>query len=450
MAAMVAGTFVLGSCQADGPEEDIPFVKEKTHSSEITVEIGGIKGFENVLATRACDKNSNMWGNLDELLPYPTQAEKEGILKYVQENPGAAVSWPGYKYYYVQDVTGAHHTYTYKDYNGADHSMDGTSSMEELCIREDINLMEEWEKLGIQQGWNSEWTHTNDFNCGKNGNNASHGSVLMTAGFVEARTLDEYGSSSINQWRLYYWQGNYYLCFDFSTHKDDGGVDPDGIYDDWIVKIIPGKGETPKSPDVDPTDDPDDDPSVDPDPEPKRGEVEVDIHHQDHKDWNEIKTSIHLRDTVNVRVFIPADYKLQAKADDFDIRTGVDYTYVVQEFTEVIPVKYTIASREYEVNAVVNHTAAGIEILIEGSKCAEALRAARGIYDDGITFEIHTYLKPEATKEQIWDILKNVQMPATSLNRWPNDGNCITHTHWKIHSAYYEDQFLEYTKDPEK
>ena len=36
----------------------------------------------------------------------------------------------------------------------------------------------------------------------------------------------------------------------------------------------------------------------------------------------------------------------------------------------------------------------------------EALKLARGIFDDGITFEIHSYVNSAATAEQIWGLLK--------------------------------------------
>ncbi len=141
-------------------------------------------------------------------------------------------------------------------------------------------------------------------------------------------------------------------------------------------------------------------------------------------------------------------------ADDCDIRSGIDYTYADIEkngFSEVIPVTYTIAGDEFTVNVQVNHKPDGIEMLIEGAECAKALRHARGVYDDGITFEIHSYINPDVTAETIWnDILKNVQIPETSLTRWPADGSCVTITYGQIHSAYYEDEMKKFLKEPEK
>ena len=53
-----------------------------------------------------------------------------------------------------------------------------------------------------------------------------------------------------------------------------------------------------------------------------KGNVEVNIHEQLHKDWDEIKTSIHIRDLVDeVKVEIPIGQENMVPSDDFAIRT---------------------------------------------------------------------------------------------------------------------------------
>lgn len=400
------------------------------HSSSVDVTIGSMKGF----MSRGVDVNGNQWSYMPE---YPTNVAD--VMDYIgsQTNP-TSVEWPGWTFYYVQHVDGAHHKYSYKDWNGAMHdNIDGTASMEHLQILEN----------------SGEWAHVYNFNAGKCDNEATHNSVLMTDGFNGAKTLNEYSSSTIQKWCLFVYEGEYYLGFDFDSKKGDGEIPGDGIYDDWVVKIIPGVGEQKPGDDkgdgdVDGDDDGDDSGTVE--PTEKVPEVEVDIHHQDHKDWNEIKTSIHLRDTVDVRVFIPVDKEYQAVPDDFDIRSGEDFTYLEEETKELVTVKYTIASKEFEVDVQVNHRADGIEILLAGADCAEALRYARGVYGDGVTFEVHSYLYPNLQPAFIWnDILKKVPIPETSLTRWPSDGSCVTHTYGQVHSAYFEDQLIPFVKDPE-
>lgn len=153
-----------------------------------------------------------------------------------------------------------------------------------------------------------------------------------------------------------------------------------------------------------------------------KGEVEVDVHQQQHKDWNEIKTSIHLRDSVTTEVFIPLDYALQA--DDFDIRVGKDYEYV----TELLESKITIGDKVYPLSAKITHEEAGIRIVIEPNK--EALKAARLVYDDGITYEIHNYVTPGIPQQNIWDQLKLTTVSVTPY----------TYKFGQITSAYFDDR----------
>lgn len=131
----------------------------------------------------------------------------------------------------------------------------------------------------------------------------------------------------------------------------------------------------------------------------RNGHIEIDIHQQEHKDWNEIKTSIHLRDTVAVDVYLPVKYELLA--DDFAIRSGIDYEYI----TEVKNAQLTINGVTYELVAEIEHKTDGIYIHIEPNK--EALRAARECYDDGITYEIHNYVSPLIDEQAVWDMVKN-------------------------------------------
>jgi len=75
--------------------------------------------------------------------------------------------------------------------------------------------------------------------------------------------------------------------------------------------------------------------------------VEVDIHLQEHKDWNEIKTSIHVRtDAESVQVNLPLTYDNIVEADDFAIRI---YNYYVSGI---------------EIKNMITHNANGITINI--------------------------------------------------------------------------------------
>lgn len=403
--------------------------KYGTHSSEVNLYFGGNK----IVGTRACDVSGNQWGA--EMPEYPTDEEKAGILDYVRNNPGASVEWPGYTCFYVQHVISAHNKYSYKDWNNALHdNIDGSTHLNELQIKEN----------------NGNYTHVNNFNSGKCDNAATHNAALMTQGFQGARAHDSYGNTDVDNWRLYYWKGNYYLGIDYKMVKGDGKIDPDGIYDDWIVKIIPGKGETPvvpSKPDPNPTPKPEPTPTPTPEPTPvvREGEVEFDIHQQEHKDWNEIKTSIHVRDTAAVHVFLPIPMESQAVADDFDIRTGNVYQYV-----ESFEAKFEFAGKEFSFPVEINHTATGIDILIDctTAEAKEALKLARGVFDDGITFEIHSYVNPDVATEQIWNWLKTVKLPSTKTSQWPQDGDISTHVRGQVSSAYHMDEMIHFDERP--
>lgn len=424
MLSLTALSLGMVSCSSDDIETTGNILTENaqkygTHSSEVNFYFGGNK----IVGSRACDVNGNMWGA--EMPEYPTEEEKAGILDYVRNNSGASVEWPGYTCYYVQHVISAHNKYSYKDRNGAEHNdIDGSTHLNELQIKEN----------------NGNYTHVNNFNEGKCENAVTHNSALMTEGFQGARTHESYGGANIDNWRLFYWNGNYYLGIDYMMVNGSGKIDANGIYDDWIMKIIPGKGETPVVPST-----PEPNPAPTPEPIVREGEVEFDIHQQEHKDWNEIKTSIHVRDTAAVHVFLPIPIESQAVSDDFDIRTGDAYKYV-----ENFEAKFEFAGKEFSFPVKINHTATGIDILIDctTAETKEALKLARGVFDDGITFEIHSYVNPDVATEQIWNWLKTVKLPSTKTSQWPQDGDISTHVRGQVSSAYHMDEMIHFDERP--
>lgn len=434
MLSLTALSLGMVSCSSDDIETTGNILTENaqkygTHSSEVNFYFGGNK----IVGSRACDVNGNMWGA--EMPEYPTEEEKAGILEYVRNNSGASVEWPGYTCYYVQHVISAHNKYSYKDWNNALHdNIDGSTHLNELQIKEN----------------NGNYTHVNNFNEGKCDNAVTHNSALMTEGFQGARTHESYGGANVDNWRLFYWNGNYYLGIDYMMVNGSGKIDANGIYDDWIMKIIPGKGETPVVPS-----NPDSNPTPKPEPTVREGEVEFDIHQQEHKDWNEIKTSIHVRDTAAVHVFLPIPEESQAVADDFDIRTGDAYKYVEHKsgenkYVEKFEAKFEFAGKKFSFPVEINHTATGIDILIDctTADAKEALKLARGVFDDGITFEIHSYVNPDVATEQIWNWLKTVKLPSTKTSQWPQDGDISTHVRGQVSSAYHMDEMIRFDKRP--
>lgn len=441
---MTALSLGMVSCSSEDIETTGNILTENaqkygTHSSEVNLYFGGNK----IVGTRACNVNGNEWNGI--MPEYPTEEEKAGILDYVRKNPGASVEWPGYTCYFVQHVISAHHKYSYTAKNGAQNNdIDGSEHLDKLDIKE-VRDWNSWEldSNGKPFSWASLYLHVDNFNAGKCNNEATHNAALMTQGFQGARAHDSYGNTDVDNWRLYYWNDNYYLGIDYKMVKDEGKIDPNGIYDDWIVKIIPGKGETP----VDPS-------TPNPKPVVREGEVEFDIHQQEHKDWNEIKTSIHVRDTAAVHVFLPIPQESQAVADDFDIRTGDAYKYVEHKsgenkYVEKFEAKFEFAGKKFSFPVEINHTATGIDILIDctTADAKEALKLARGVFDDGITFEIHSYVNPDVATEQIWNWLKTVKLPSTKTSQWPQDGDISTHVRGQVSSAY-QDEMIHFDERP--
>ena len=442
---------IFAACSSDDENLSIPQYLTQKQSSKVAIFIEKTKA-------RGCNVNGNQW----DFKPAPVTAEEvQEVLHYIANNPGATVEWPGYTRYFIQHVGGAHHLYSYTDHNGALHTgINGTAGFENLQVLEN----------------SGNWQHVYNFNAGKCDNAATNNSALMTDGFQAIKAMAEYASSWVEAYRIYYYKGFYYIGLDFSTQKGDGSVPGNGVYDDWVVKIVPEDGGSSDGGNGDGGDDNgnedntggdngdnngeggdeggDDNGGNDDEGNttvtPGNGEVEFDIHQQEHKDWNEIKTSIHLRDSVCVRVLIPIQREFVAIPDDFDIRAGVDFNSIMER--EIV--QYEVAGKKFESEVRINRSDEGIEILIDGTQCKEALKLAREKYDDGLTFEIHNYIymhadDAEIEDELIWNWLKLTECPHTSFYQWPVSGEWCTHTFGQISSAYYPNETISYDKNAE-
>ena len=111
--------------------------------------------------------------------------------------------------------------------------------------------------------------------------------------------------------------------------------------------------------------------------------VEVDVHQQVHQDWNEIKTSLHIRtDVESITVNIPLKQEDVIERDDFAIRV-FDFDY-----------------SEYHISHTVTHDNNGITIAITNIP-AELIQTLKQNFGDGLTIEIHSY----CTTNDIWEQL---------------------------------------------
>lgn len=119
------------------------------------------------------------------------------------------------------------------------------------------------------------------------------------------------------------------------------------------------------------------------------GLVEVNVHEQEHKDWGEIKTSIHIRcsEIDGMTVNIPLSREYQVEADDFAIRTYQAY--------------YKIGDSEVPVNVTVEHASDAIKIHVTVNDKVKALIAKLlNETSDGLTIEVHSYCLKEGADEQ--------------------------------------------------
>lgn len=152
----------------------------------------------------------------------------------------------------------------------------------------------------------------------------------------------------------------------------------------------------------------------------------IDIHQQEHDGWGEIKTSVHLKEAKNVKIFLPVskDYTVE-NADTNEVVRYFEKYFEVQDYDRAIGA---------QVNVKVERQDNGVTINITGVT-TELLKALERRYNDGFTVEIHTFYKlSDENKAAVWKALKNA-----NINY---DGNISG----QITSAYYEGDATELGK----
>lgn len=149
-----------------------------------------------------------------------TEDERRYVLNYLKNNPNEGSTEFGYSDYFMQNIGSGRDSYSVTDRNGATQNINSVNHMDYFCINDQ---------------------HINDYN-------ANYGPDALITGlpFSTASFHDSFSGNSFNDsWRLYYISGyGYYLCFDYKTDKgQDGKFDGDGVYNDWVLKIIPANGD---------------------------------------------------------------------------------------------------------------------------------------------------------------------------------------------------------------
>lgn len=218
-------------------------------------------GFETIgiSATRGAETNSNQWGTNEnngkykdvlkkDDIPAITSQELEDVLAvFNQKGKETYTSLIDWSTFFVQQVFKGTAEYT----AGNGGKVVGGNQMDWLCAYDPVGKEET-----IYPDWNN-WqatTVTNHDDHVNNFNNAN-GSVMLMMNSSTSRF--GYKSSTDNGHVFYYFRmerinGMYYVGFDFSAEGQNPNeqVQRDLIYNDWIVKIVPGQGYSKPTPSI--------------------------------------------------------------------------------------------------------------------------------------------------------------------------------------------------------
>lgn len=138
--------------------------------------------------------------------------------------------------------------------------------------------------------------------------------------------------------------------------------------------------------------------------------TEIDIHQQEHRDWGEIKTTVHLRNTekdTHLTITMPIKREYTIEKDDFAIRKWNYYsTYDTADTTPYVTVTATHTDTEiiYEITCSKEYIA----------KCIN------GEGKDGVTIEIHSYTTTDS-HDKVWGMIRK-----TTVTPSVGDGLRIT------------------------
>ena len=201
---------------------------------------------------RIANVNGNEWGTSNGLgyLDYPTPApitddelaavlavfSKKGKEKYTTD--------VDFRNFFVQQVYCGDSVYTAK--NG--EKVTGSSKMQEMFCVTKYKKTKDW-PLEFEEQADYEWDYINNTN---NGGASWMGSYNGCTLMLQSSTLNwkykstQDGGNFFEYWRMEKIGDYYYVGFDFSAEGSNPNqqVDRDLVYDDWIVKIVPGKGES--------------------------------------------------------------------------------------------------------------------------------------------------------------------------------------------------------------
>jgi len=265
--ALIVGVFIV-SCSHDDISQTATVDQMSKSFDELFTELYGPIaenhnwGFNTVLAeagvddaaeaatrgtTRSAQPNSNQWGTHDDndkYLDWPkpadiTDTERAAVLAvFNQRGAESYTDIANLRDFFVQQV--------YCGQNG--------SKMNELAC---------WDPQGHEvteyPDWNGYQAYTyttnddivNNFNAGKYSGNAEQGCMLMWYSSTSQwsfKTSQSGGERIYDHWRMEKINGNYYVGLDHEAWRQapanaNEEDKRDYIYNDWILKIVPGQGQ---------------------------------------------------------------------------------------------------------------------------------------------------------------------------------------------------------------
>ena len=196
--------------------------------------------------TRGAYPNGNLWESEGYTVPADiTKAERDAVLAvFNQRGEASYTSLVDWDCYFVQQVyKGTKH---YTAGNGGD--VVGSDHMDWLCTETNkkMEVVSWWpykEELRIVNLYPD---HIFDFN-GSNSNDYGGRMLMLNSNTNRFGYHNSEDSQVHYHFRMEKINGSYYVGFDFSGEGSNPNqqITRDYIYNDWIVKIVPGKGVTP-------------------------------------------------------------------------------------------------------------------------------------------------------------------------------------------------------------
>ena len=206
---------------------------------------------------KAANTNENQWEDQGYVLPADiTEAELEKVKKVFGEKGAEKYeSLIDLDCFFVQQVYKGDSVYV----NHAGGEVIGSEHMDWLCAvtKKHVNIISYWpyqEEIVEGEEYDDHINNFNNGSCGTDAISEKTGTAIKDLMLMYNSNTYKFGfKSSEDNGHVFYnfrmeeIDGNYYVGFDFEAAglNPSEQVDRDFVYDDWIVKIVPGDGTTP-------------------------------------------------------------------------------------------------------------------------------------------------------------------------------------------------------------